>query len=392
MRKKDYLDTLYIDKEPLKKVKFNPYYKLIQSSLDRKILIDNKEVISLGSNNYLGIANNKEMKQKAKEALEKYGISMCGTPIVVGQTDINRALELKLAEFLKQEDVLLYPSCYQCNMGVFQVLSTGEDIIIVDRNIHSSLLNGCALSRAKFRLFPHNNTRRLEEILKRSQDYRMRFIVVEGLYSTEGDIPPLDKIVELAKRYNAFIIVDDAHGVGVLGKEGRGIMEVFNVFGDVDLVTGSLGKALATFGGFLAGKAKIIDFFRYKSTMLIYSTALPPSIAASAIASVDIVKNHPELREIIWRYRDRLYTSLKRMGYHLTKSAAPVFSVIFESTEKTIEITKALFERGVYVTPFVPPSVPKRSPRIRLIPTANLKEEDIEQVIRVFKEVKEKYL
>ncbi len=389
MRKSDFLNTFHIDKSPVKRVNFNPYYKPVQSRLGRRVVIDNTNVISLGSNDYLGLANNNLMKQKAKEALEKYGISMCGTPIVIGQTDINRALEIKTAEFLKQEDAIIYPSCYQCNTGIFQILSNHEDTIIADKTTHSSLLNGIALTKARFRVFPHNDINQLLRALKRSMHFRMRFIVVEGLYSTEGDIAPLDKIVELSKEYDAFIIVDDAHGIGVLGHEGRGILELFNTFDDVDLITGSFGKALGCFGGFLTGSDRIIDYFRYRSAMLIYSTALPPSLAAAAIASFEIVKTHPKLREKIWAYRDRLYDALKKMGYQLTKSEAPIFSVLFSSTEETFRITKTLFEKGVYVTPFVYPSVPKKSPRIRLIPTADLSEEDIEQVIKIFKMVKE---
>ena len=388
---KEFYDSLYIDKSEAEEVKFNPYYKLVQSGLGRKILIEGRELISLGSNDYLGLANSEKLKEKAKEAIDKYGISMCGTPIVIGQTDINRKLELKIAEFLKQEDAILFPSGFQANIEIFNVLATSQDLIIADKNIHSSLIQGIALSKAKPKFFPHNDVLTLEKILKSSQGYRIKFIVVEGVYSTEGNTSPLDVIVDLSRKYNAFVILDDAHGIGVLGKEGRGVMERFNIF-DVDLVSGSLGKALGCFGGFLAGKKKIIDYFRYKLPSYIYSTALPPSIAAACLASLDIVKDLNEIRQIILRYKEKLYENLKKMGYNLTRSITPLFSIIFENSKKTLQITKALFERGIYVTPFLPPSVPQKSPRIRLIPTVNLQEEDIEQVIEVFREIKIKYL
>jgi len=390
-KKKNFLENLRIDKSEAKKLKFNPYYKLIESNLDRKILIEGKELISLGSNDYLGLANDKRIKEKAKKVLEKYGISMCGTPIVVGQTDINRKLEIKIAEFLKQEDALIFPSGFQANIGVFKTLCDSEDIIIADKSAHSSLIEGALMSNASLRFFPFNDTSTLEEILKASQNYRMRFIVVEGLYSTEGASTPLDIVSRLAREYNAFIILDDAHGVGVLGKEGRGVMEKYNIF-DIDLISGSLGKAIGCFGGFLTGREKIIDFFRYRLPSYIYSTALPPSVAAGSLCSIELIPGLTDRREKIERYKDKLYKSLNNMGYHLTPATSPLFSVIFENTGKTLEVTKALFERGVYGTPFLPPSVPKESPRIRLIPTANLQEEDIDEVIKVFQEIKDLYL
>lgn len=387
-KKENFLENLQIDKSEAEDIEFNPYYKLVESSLDRKILIEGKELISLGSNDYLGLANDERIKEKAKKVLEKYGISMCGTPIVVGQTDINRELEIEISEFLKQEDALIFPSGFQANISVFKTLCDSEDIIIADKSAHSSLIEGALMSSATLRFFPFNDTSALEEILKVSQDYRMRFIVVEGLYSTEGASTPLDEVNRLAREYKAFIILDDAHGVGVLGKEGRGVMEKYDIF-DVDLISGSLGKAIGCFGGFLAGKEKIIDFFRYRLSSYIYSTALPPSVAAGCICSLDLIPRLTDRRKKIERYKDRLYESLSDMGYNLTPATSPLFSVIFENTSKTLKVTKALFERGVYGTPFLPPSVPKESPRIRLIPNANLKKEDIEEVIAVFEEIRD---
>ncbi|GAI52778.1 unnamed protein product, partial [marine sediment metagenome] len=195
-----------------------------QSGLGRNVKVDNKPLISLGTNDYLGIANNSHIKEAAIKTLDEFGVSMCGTPIVIGQTTINKRLEIETASFLKQEDALVFPSCYQCNMGVFSLLANKEDVIITDKKIHSSLLNGIGLCDSLFKVFPHNNTSKLEQALKRYQERRMRFIVVEGLYSTDGDVAPLREIAELAKRYNAFIILDDAHSVGVLGREGRGLL------------------------------------------------------------------------------------------------------------------------------------------------------------------------
>lgn len=388
MQTKDLIENLYVDKKLIEDTNFNPYYQLVQSGLCRKVLVNGKSLISLGTNDYLGMANNNIVKKEAIKVLEEFGVSMCGTPIVIGQTNINRKLEIEIANFLKQDDALIFPSCYQCNMGVFKLLADKQDIIIADREIHSSLLNGIDLSKASFRMFPHNNVDKLEQLLKKYQNYRMRFIVVEGLYSTNGDIASLGEIAKIAKRWDAFIIVDDAHGVGVLGNEGRGILEVFDVFKDVDLITGSFGKAVGTFGGYLTSNKQLIDSFRYRSPMYFYSTALPPSIAAATIVSLKYIKEHLDLRDKINKYAKRLYKALKSMGFHLTDSTTPLVSVIFKSAEDTFLATKMLYEKGIYVVPFISPSVPKRSPRIRLTLNANLQEEDIDCVIQAFDDIR----
>ncbi len=391
LTKKDFLNSLSVDKSVLSENRFNPYYQNVESALGRTINIAGKELISLGSNDYLGLANNPTIKNEAVKIIEQYGMSMCSTPIVLGQTKINRSLEIKLAKFLKQDDCLLYPTGYQANMAIFHILAKDSDIILADRNIHSSLINGCMLSRAALRFFSHNDTDNLEALLKNTLKYRMRFIVIEGLYSTDGDTAPLERIVKLSQKYAGFIIMDDAHGIGVLGSEGRGSLEKFNCFEEVDLTSGSLGKALGLFGGFLAGNSEIIDYFRYNSPMYFYSTALPPYIAAAGIAALEFVRKHNDLRIKICGFKDKIYQALNKLGYRLTPSQTPLFSIIFKNSSQTLRFTKLLFEKGIYVVPFIPPSVPADSPRIRLLPTAYLKDEDIEKVISVFNDLKDEY-
>ena len=387
---RDFLSGLKIDKSDIESAGFNPYYKSVENSLGRRVTIEGKKLISFGSNDYLGIANSDELKQAAREALDKYGISMCGTPIVVGQTDLHKTLEKRIAEFLKKEEVMLFPSGYQANIGIFWSLTTDKDIIITDRFVHSSLLNGISLSKAKKRFFLHNDHKNLENILKDSQDYRMRFIVIEGVYSTEGDTAPLDKITGLSEKYNAFLILDDAHGIGVLGKHGKGTAELFDVLENVNLITGSLGKALGCFGGFIATNSEIADYLKYSMAPLIYSTALPPVVAAASLASINLVEDADLRRQHLYRNKERMYNALKQMGYKLTPSSTPLFSILLGTNAKTFKLTKSLFEKGVYVTPFATPSVPKGHSLVRLIPHANLTQEDISEAIHVFDEVKKK--
>ncbi|MFH1542422.1 MAG: pyridoxal phosphate-dependent aminotransferase family protein [bacterium] len=388
MNKEKYIKSLYVDKSLADELQFNPYFSLIQTGLGRNITVNDKQCILLGSNDYLGLANSPKLKEAAANVLEKFGISMCGTPIVIGQTSINNQLEQEIAGFLKQEDALVYPSGYQANLAIFSALAGSDDVIIADKEIHSSLLYATQLSSAELRFFPHNNLSRLKKIVDQYQSKRMRFIVLEGLYSTNGDVPDLREIVKIARESNSFIIIDDAHGVGVLGKEGRGILEHSQTFNQVDLISGSLGKGVGTFGGFLAGSKHLIDYFRYSSSMYFYSTALPPSIAAAGIASLKIIPRLSKQRERINRLAKKLKTALGELGFTLTDSTTPVVSVILKDSRETILVTKLLFEQGIYIVPFIPPSVPKRSPRIRISVNANIQEEDIDYVVKTLAEIK----
>jgi 8-amino-7-oxononanoate synthase len=389
-KKKVSLSALKVDKGDVERARFNPYYQEVESGLGKSIIINGKELINLGSNDYLGIANSPELKKAATEALEKYGVSMCGTPIVIGHTDMNRSLEKRLAEFLGTEDALVFPSGYQANVGLFQTLTQKEDIIIADKFAHSSLHSGIALSKAKKRLFNHNNLEDLEGILKSSQDQSRRFIVVEGLYSAEGDTTPLREVLDLSKKYNAFTILDDAHGIGVLGNKGRGVIEREDSMGKVDLITGSLGKAIGCFGGFIATSSEIVDILKYRMGSLIYSTALPPAICAASLKSLEIIEGAQNRREKIGQNKERLYQELSKLGYNLTPSSTPLFSVITGTNYQTAELARDLNEEGVYGTPFMVPSVPEGRALIRFIPHANLTEDDLTKTIEAFKKIKDK--
>ncbi|MFA5031939.1 MAG: aminotransferase class I/II-fold pyridoxal phosphate-dependent enzyme [bacterium] len=388
----NFRESLYIDKTIVKNTGFNPYYRQVETGLGKRMIIEGQSFISLGSNDYLGIANSEELKSAAKEALNKYGISMCSTSIVTGYTKLTKDLEDKTAEFLKQEEALIFPSGYQANLSIFQLLTNKEDAIIADRYAHASLIQGTQLSRANLFRFPHNDMKKLEKFLSNSQNCRMRFIVVDGLYSTEGDIALLDKIVELAKKYKAFTVVDDAHGIGVLGNTGRGSFEMFNVLGKIDLISGSFGKAFGCTGGFIATNHKVADFFRYRCGPLIYSTALPPVLIASIIVAIDLIEKSTERRKMLVQNKETLYTALKGMGYPLTNSITPLFSIISKEAQKIIELARDLYKKGIYATPFIPPSVPEGHSCLRCIPHANLEKEDINYIINTFTELKNIYI
>ncbi len=370
-----------VDKTILEKADFNPYYMRVDSHLDKKIMIHDKKVISFGSNDYLGLAADNRLKDAAKKAIDSFGISLCGTPIVVGYSEVNQQLEKELASFLHKDDALCFPSGYQANLGAFKFLAGKDDIVLIDDLAHSSLVQGARLSRAKVLRFAHNDMDELKRLLELSKNYSKRFIAVDGLYSTEGDTAPLDEITELAKTHDAFTIVDDAHGLGILGNEGKGTCNGF----DVDMVTGSLGKAVGCSGGFIAAKKDVAEYFRYFCPPYVYSTALPPAIAASAIESIDIIRGADDRRSRLFRNKTTLYKGLEDEGYELTGSKTPLFSIKADAG-KIIELARDLFDKGIYATPFVPPSVPEG--RLRLIPHARLDRDDLEQAIDCFKSLR----
>jgi 7-keto-8-aminopelargonate synthetase-like enzyme len=384
-----YLNQFNFDKSLADEAGFNPYFQSIDSGMGAHVHLSGRGLVNLGTNDYLGLSSKLEVKAAARSAMDSFGVSMCGTPIVIGQSALNVGLESGLARFMKQDDALVYPSCYQCNMGVFSVLANNKDVILFDKDIHSSLMNGISLTKAKWRSFPHNNLERLEALLKQYQDRRMRFIVFEGLYSTGGDYPDLKKIIALAKKYDAFTIIDDSHGVGILGDTGRGVVELYDAYDEIDLITISLGKAIGTFGGALLGRAQVVDFFRYSSSTYFYSTALPPAIAGATIEALKHIDQAGEERARIKRYAKKMYGALKEMGYSLTESTSPLFSIVSTSSLQIFALAKEMYERGVYGVPFIPPSVPRDAPRIRLTFNAYLSDSDIEQAIAVFKEISE---
>ncbi len=381
-------DRLKQDLRLEKRVGFNPYYRPVHSALGRRVVVDDREVINLGSNDYLGLTSRPEMKQAALEAIERFGLSMCCTPIVLGYSEMLQDLEQKLAELFGKEDALVFPSGYQANEGVFSVLAEEGDAIIMDALTHASLIQGARATPAKEYHYPHNNMELLEALLKNQQDKRRRFIAVDGLFSTEGDVALLDEIVALARKYDAIVIVDDAHGLGVLGETGRGSLELKGVLGRVDIVTGSLGKALGSCGGFIAGDGDEIKELRYYCSNYIYSTALPPVMAAPAIKALELLDKTDAERKRLWANKDKLYKAVKDMGYSLTPSNTPLFSVMSEDPEEILLLAKDLMDNGVYGTPFIPPSVPSKHSCLRLIPHAGLTDEDIDAVIEVFEKLR----
>ncbi|MHB8126017.1 MAG: aminotransferase class I/II-fold pyridoxal phosphate-dependent enzyme [Desulfitobacteriaceae bacterium] len=382
---KDFYNRFSLDESLVGVTGHNPYYLSIESGLAEKILVNGQEMINLASNNYLGLAADGRVKQAAMEAVQKYGVSLCGTPIATGYIELYRSLEEKLSSFVGLEETIILPSCYQANNGLFSSIAGPLDLIVVDRYAHSSLIQGIKAAGPKIKPFLHNNLDHLEGILQRSTTgYRQIFVVTESVFSTEGSIAPFKEMVQLCEKYQALPVIDDSHGIGVLGKAGQGILEEQGIEEFQGIYTASLGKALANSGGIISGTKRLIDYLKYYCPHLVYSTALTPAALAGTAAVLDII--HSEfgmLKKRLVSYQQIIYESLLKGGFTVVPGEAPINSIKSGSKEQTFVIAKKLYEKGILVTPFIEPSVLVNEGRVRLIAGANLTKDTIAEAASI---------
>ena len=317
-----------LNDKPARLAGFNPYYPLIRSALDDPLRIDGREFINLASNNYLGLSNDPRVVKAAVAGLKEYGVSLCSTPVAAGYSELFYKAETALSNFSGLGETLIFPSCYQANNGLFQAIALPGDLILVDRCAHSSLLEGIKTAGCSYRPFRHNDLDHLKVILKRSDHFGHVFVVTESVFSTEGSIAPFAGINELCLRYGAIPVVDDSHGIGVIGQTGRGILEYSGVLDFEGIYTASLGKALATIGGMIGGKKSLMDYLRYSVSHLLYSTAILPSALKALLAVLEIIDlEFPVISARMWNYTRTLSMGLLEAGYTLTGTATPIVSV-----------------------------------------------------------------
>lgn len=367
---------------------FNPYYPILRSGLEEEVTIDGKQYIDLASNNYLGLANDERLKEACRNALDIYGASLCATPVASGYTDLYARLASKLSNFVGLEETLIFPSCYQANNGLFPAIANREDITVIDRYAHSSLVEGVKASGCKIWPFIHNDLDHLEKVLRKVKRYRQVFVVTESVFSTEGAIAPFRGIVELCEKYGALPIIDDSHGIGVLGAHGRGILEHEGIEDFQGIYTASLGKALANAGGIISGKKSLLDYLRYYSSHLVYSTAILPVALAGTERVLEIMEEEfQELSRRMWSNRNKLSEVLDSQGFELCNSITPIVSVKAGKSQDTLRLTKEFFKHNLLTTPFIFPSVPRNEGRIRMIAGANLSEETIKRVEMIVKKM-----
>ncbi len=342
-----------------------PYFRVIESDQDTEVVINGKKVLMFGSNAYLGLTNHPKVKEAALEAVRKYGTGMAGSRFLNGTLDIHVELEQKLADFIGKDDAIVYSTGFQVNLGVVSCLTGRQDYILWDELDHASIIEGHRLSFSHKLKFKHNDMVSLKRQLRKCAANKVKLIVVDGVFSMEGDIANLPEIVELCKKYKANLMVDEAHGLGVLGRQGRGTCDHFGVTNDVDLIMGTFSKSLASIGGFIAGNADVINYLRHNSRSYIFSASNTPAATAAASAALDIMINEPERIENLWKLTDHALKGFREMGCEIGHTSTPIIPLYVRDNDKTFMITKELFEEGIFVNPVVAPAVASDDTLIR---------------------------
>jgi 8-amino-7-oxononanoate synthase len=362
------------------------FFRKIESPQDSEVVVNGKRVIMIGSNNYLGLTNHPRVKEAALKAIEKYGCGCAGSRFLNGNLDIHEELEKKLARFFRKEAALVFATGYQTNLGAIPALVGRNDVAIIDKYDHASIIDGCRLSFGQVKKYRHNDMKDLEQVLEGTKD-KNKLIIVDGVFSMEGDIADLPAIVRLAKVYGARIMVDDAHAIGVLGKGGRGTAEHFGLENEVDLIMGTYSKSLAAIGGFIAGPSDVVNWIKHLGRSMIFSASLPPSLVASVSTALDIIEEQPELRARLWRNTHKMLRGYKALGYDTGTSETPIIPILIKDTVKTYQMCKLLFENGVFVNSVISPAVPPGRELLRTSYMATHTEEQLDKVLAAFEKV-----
>lgn len=369
--------------------------KILESPAGGRVRMNGKEVVNLSSNNYLGLANHPQVKQAALEAIEKWGVGAGAVRWIGGTMSVHEELEQRLANFKHTEAVLVFTGGFTANSGCIPAVLTDKDVVISDELNHASIIDGVRLSPAKYKksegfVYGHKDMGHLEEILKNTQSFEKRMIITDGVFSMDGDIAPLPAIVELAEKYNAFVMVDDAHASGVLGKNGAGSTSHFDLYGRVDIQLGTLSKALGVIGGYIAGSAVLKDWLINRGRPYLFSTAHPPVVAAALIAALDIMENDPEPMRRLWANTKWWKEALQAEGFDTMGSETPITPVYVGDEGAAQAMERALWEEGVYALAIVFPTVARGKARIRTMPSAAHTKEDLEFALQAFMRVRDR--
>jgi 8-amino-7-oxononanoate synthase len=364
-----------------------PYYRVITTPQDPVVTHEGRELVMLGSNNYLGLTTHPGVKEAAAIGLAMYGTGCAGSRLLNGTLDIHVQLEERLAEFMRREAALTFSTGFQVNLGVLSCLLGRHDIAFLDSLDHACIIDGCRLGFGRSFKYRHNDMADLEKKLANAPAEKGKIIVVDGVFSMEGDVAPLNEIVELKKRYGGRLMVDDAHGLGVFGDNGRGTPEHFGVEGEVDLVMGTFSKSLAAIGGFIAGSAEVVDFIKHEARSEIFSAAPPPASVAAALKAVEVIECEPERRKQLWEHTTYMKQEFTSLGYDTGDSASPVIPLVVGEDMTAFRMTMRLQEEGVFVNPVVSPAVPPGRSMIRTSYMATHTRQHLDQALTAFEKV-----
>ncbi len=353
-------------------------FRVIQSASLPEGIIQGKRYKIFCSNNYLGLANHPRLRQAACESTERLGSGSGASRLVCGNMSAHVELEEELARFKQAEAAIVFPTGYMANVGTISTLAGPEDTAIIDRLCHASIIDGCRLSGAKLQVYKHLDLDSLEHVLSRSGKYRRRLVITDSIFSMDGDIAPLPQIIELCQCYGAVSMVDEAHATGVFGEHGWGTLEHFGVEGQVDVVMGTLSKAVGSLGGFVVGPQILIDYLRQSCRSFIYTTALPPGVCAASTAGLRLIRDEPQRRQRLWENVEYLRRGLLELGFNLMGSQSQIIPVLLGDETRTMQASEALFHQGILIPGIRPPTVPKGQCRLRITLMADHSREDLD--------------
>lgn len=368
-----------------------PYFRPISSEQNTEVLMNGKKVLMFGSNSYMGLTNHPKVIEAAVEATKKYGTGMAGSPFLNGTLDIHKELEAKLAAYVGKEDAMIYSTGFGVNLGVISTLTGREDYIILDEQDHASIIDGRRLSFSNYLKYRHNDMESLEAQLKKCDPDKVKLIVTDGVFSMEGDVANLPEIVRLAKKYNATVMVDEAHGIGVFGEGGRGTCNHFGVTDDVDLIMGTFSKSFASLGGFIATDSVITNFLRHHSRSYIFTASITPASTAAASAALDIIINEPERQKHLWDITHYALDNFRAMGCEIGNTSTPIIPLFIRDDYKTFHVTRDLLDEGVFVNPVVTPAVAPHDTLIRYSLMATHTKEQVTRSLEAIQKVFKKY-
>lgn len=368
-----------------------PYFRAISSEQNTEVMMNGKKVLMFGSNSYMGLTNHPKVVEAAVEATKKYGTGMAGSPFLNGTLDIHKDFEARIADYVGKEDAMLYSTGFGVNLGVVSSLTGREDYIILDEQDHASIIEGRRLSFSNYLKYKHNDMASLEAQLKKCDPDKVKLIVTDGVFSMEGDVANLPEIVRLAKQYNAQIMVDEAHGIGVFGEGGRGTCNHFGVTDDVDLIMGTFSKSFASLGGFIATDKVVTNFLRHHSRSYIFTASITPASTAAANAALDIMLAEPERQEHLWAITNYALESFRAMGCEIGHTSTPIIPLFIRDDYKTFHVTRDLLDEGVFVNPVVTPAVAPQDTLIRYSLMATHTKEQVTRSLEAIEKVFKKY-
>mgnify|MGYP005981684311 FL=1 len=368
-----------------------PYFRAISSEQDTEVIMNGKKVLMFGSNSYMGLTNHPKVIEAAVEATKKYGTGLAGSPFLNGTLTIHKDLEARIADWMGKEDAMLYSTGFGVNLGVVSTLTGREDYVILDEQDHASIIEGRRLSFSNYLKYRHNDMASLETQLRKCDPDKCKLIVTDGVFSMEGDVANIPEIVRLARQYNATVMVDEAHGLGVFGEGGRGVTHHFGLADDVDLIMGTFSKSLASLGGFIATDKVITNFLRHHSRSYIFTASITPASTAAVNAALDIILAEPERREHLWDITNYALENFRAMGCEIGNTSTPIIPLFIRDDYKTFHVTRDLLDEGVFVNPVVTPAVAPHDTLIRYSLMATHTKEQVTRSLEAINKVFKKY-